>query len=75
MQDILKSEKAIFSLVGLVVVAVLFGFGKISQDVWQEMTTWIFTAYIGAKTISSGIVAIKGVTPTGIGTSPSEKKE
>lgn len=68
MQDILKSEKAVFSLVGLIIVAVLFGIGKINQGVWQEMTTWIFTAYIGAKTISSGIVAMKGQ-------STSEKKE
>lgn len=48
--DILKSEKGVLSLGGLVASTVLVAIGKMDVGMWKEMTLYILGIYTVGKT-------------------------
>lgn len=55
LKDLLHSEKAVVALAILVAVSVLFGFDKVSADLWEKTVTWVGSAYLVAKSIEGGL--------------------
>ncbi len=58
-KDLLNSERGIVALALIVAATVLCAIGSISTQQWLDYSTWIFTTYAAAKTITGAIVAAK----------------
>ncbi len=58
-KDLLNSERGIVAIALIIAATVLCALGSISTQQWLDYSTWIFTTYAAAKTITGAIVAAK----------------
>ncbi len=58
-KDLLNSERGVVALALIIAATVLCALRLISTQQWLDYSTWIFTTYAAAKTITGAIVAAK----------------
>lgn len=56
LKDLLASERGFAGGTLIVAATAMVFVGKLSADAWQEYTRWIFTAWVGAKTLQGTMV-------------------
>lgn len=54
-----NSERGLFAIVLVLAVTVMACIGTIDFDAWERVIKWISGFYIGGKTITGAVVALK----------------
>lgn len=58
--DIWKSERGLLAVVLIISATVLAAMGQMTEASWREFSIYVFTVYVGSKTVTGSVALIKG---------------
>lgn len=61
--DLLASERGVFSLLAVIAITVLVIFGKIDGQTWVDFMKYLAGALIMSKTVTAAVRTYKGTNP------------